>query len=317
MSYVPNGKGTNEEPVGISPCMLRLREQVRQLARCDVHVLLEGESGTGKEVFARAIHRMSRRAVGPFVGVNCAAINKSLLESELFGHLDGAFTGSRGSTIGFLRAANHGTILLDEIGDVHESLQVSLLRVLEEHVVTPVGGTEPIPIDVRVIAASHRNLGQAVKDGTFREDLFYRLNVVRLHLPPLRQRREDIPLLTEHLLIRIAGTLGVPVKTITPAAMELLVRYHWPGNVRQLSNVIQRAYVLGIGSIIDEDDLPNELSESRAEHADYGFPPLREAIRSHVERALELSGGARGQAAALLGIDRKSLWRMMQRHHLT
>lgn len=293
--------------------MLQLREQIHRLARCDVSVLLQGESGTGKEVVARAIHRLSGRRDGPFIGVNCAAINETLLESELFGHEAGAFTGARTATAGFLRAAHGGTILLDEIGDMSASLQSSLLRVLEERAVTPVGGTEPIPINVRVIAASHRELTQAVKNGTFREDLFYRINVVCLSIPPLRQRREDIPLLIEYMLGRIGAILNAPRKTISPTAMSALTNFHWPGNVRQLENVIQRAYVLGQSPVIDVRDLPKELLAGDTP-APHGFLPLRDAIRSHLEEALELSGGTRSRAARLLGIDRKSLWRMLRRH---
>ena len=204
-----------DEMVGQSPCMRQLRERMARLARYDVNLLLQGESGTGKELVARTIHRQSQRAGRPFIGVNCAAIHESLLESELFGHEAGAFTGATHATLGFLRAAEGGTILLDEVGDMSESLQSKLLRVLEERAVVPVGGTQPVPIDLRVISATHRNLSQAVQEGSFRQDLYYRLNVVCLSIAPLRRRRGDIPLLVEHMLGRIAGALRVPVKKLS------------------------------------------------------------------------------------------------------
>lgn len=303
--------------MGNSPQIQELRQQILRLAQCDINVLLQGESGTGKEVAARILHRQSRRREHPFIGVNCAAINETLLESELFGHEAGAFTGARHATMGFLRAADGGTILLDEIGDMSEPIQSSLLRVLEQRVVSPVGGTREIPIDVRVIAASHRDLGQAVREGKFREDLYYRLNVVCLRIPALRERPGDIPLLAEYLLVRIADLLHMPVKKISSQAMECLMNYSWPGNIRQLSNVIQRAYVLGQGDTIDIDDLPCEiLAYENACTSQPELLPLREAIRGHVERALTVTGGKRTEAARLLGIDRKSLWRTMNRHGL-
>lgn len=315
MSETTTATTSGEQLIGETPCMRQLREQVRRLSSCDVTVLLQGESGTGKEVVSRCIHGMSSRREGPFIAVNCTAVNETLLESELFGHEAGAFTGARHATLGFFRAANEGTILLDEIGDMGESLQSSLLRVLENHAVTPVGSTVTIPVNVRVIAATHQDLAQAVRDGSFREDLFYRLNVVCLCIPPLRQRKDDIPLLAEHLLQRVGALLELPLRTFSPQAMDVLVQYDWPGNIRQLSNVIQRAYVLGSGRTIEVEDLPHELlvSPEGTSRKD-GFPPLQEAIRGHVQQALRMTNGTRTQAARLLGIDRKSLWRMMRRH---
>ena len=283
-------RAARDELIGDSAPMRHLREQVRRLATCDVTVLLQGESGTGKEVVARAIHGASHRRDRPFIGVNCGAVNETILESELFGHQAGAFTGARHATLGFFRAADGGTLLLDEIGDMGESLQSSLLRVLEEQAVTPVGATQAIPIDVRVIAASHRDLAEAVRKGRFREDLYYRLNVICLSMAPLRQRREDIPPLVEYLLGRIADLLNLPAKGITESAMDALVGHNWPGNVRQLSNIIQRAYVLGHHPLINLNDLPTDL-QAPGPRPSAGFPPLQDAIRTHVERALELSGG--------------------------
>lgn len=316
MNTTTRPQSTAEELIGNSQPMQALRQQILRLAQCDVNVVLQGESGTGKEVVARILHKHSRRREHPFIGVNCAAINETLLESELFGHEAGAFTGARHATMGFLRAADGGTILLDEIGDMSEPVQSSLLRVLEQRVVIPVGGTREIPIDVRVIAASHYDLGQAVREGKFREDLYYRLNVVCLRIPALRERNEDIPLLTEYLLVRIADLLHMPVKTISSQAMECLMNYSWPGNIRQLSNVVQRAYVLGQGETIDIDDLPCEILDCENTTPQPELLPLREAIRGHVERALTVTGGKRTEAARLLGIDRKSLWRTMNRHGL-
>jgi len=287
-----------------------------RLASHDVSVLLEGESGTGKELLARLIHEASRRSAGPFIGVNCAAIHESLLESELFGHEAGAFTGAGHATVGFLRAADGGTILLDEVGDMSRSLQCKLLRVLEELAVVPVGGTRPVPIDVRVIAATNRDLAAAVADGSFRRDLYYRLNVVRLSIDPLRKRREDIPLLVEHMLQKISSILGVAVKDLSPEAMNVLVGYDWPGNVRELGNVIQRAYVLGLGPVIEVEDLSEALLDD-AHQADGAFSTLDELIRSHIGEALERSGGVRIRAAEMLGVNRKHLWRMMRRHGIS
>ncbi len=313
MAEASKAQWGTDELIGASSSMQKLREELPRLAGCDVQVLLEGESGTGKEVVARAIHRMSGRRTGPFIGVNCAAINQSLLESELFGHEAGAFTGARHATLGFLRAANRGTILLDEIGDMAEPLQSALLRVLEERVVVPVGATQPVPVDIRVLAATHVDLAQAVTDGRFREDLFYRVNVVRVLIPPLRQRLEDIPLLTQHALQRVAELLGVPPRTVSGEVMRVFMNYRWPGNIRQLQNVIQRAYVLGRGDTIEMGDLPKELFETR--HDGNGeFLPLSDAICEHLKHALNVANGNRSQAARFLGIDRKSLWRMMRRH---
>ena len=306
----------SDKLVGDSACMQKLRDRVLQLAGCDVNVLLQGETGTGKELVARAVHRLSDRAARPFVGVNCAAIHESLLESELFGHTAGAFTGANHATLGFFRAADGGTILLDEVGDMSESLQSKLLRVLEEWTVVPVGGTEAVPIDVRVVAATHRDLARAVGEGGFRRDLYYRLNVVGVSIPPLRERRGDVPLLAAHLAGRIADGLDVAPRRISERAMATMVCYDWPGNVRELGNVIQRAYVLGRGPGIEVEDLPTELVEGLCRPVGM-FPTLREAIGQHVQSALELSGGVRCQAAQMLAIDRKTLRRMIVRHGLS
>lgn len=290
--------------------MQNLREQIVRAAAFDVSVLLQGESGTGKELIARLLHRLSRRADGPFIGVNCAAIHESLLESELFGHEAGAFTGAKSATVGFLRAADGGTILLDEVGDMSSPLQSKLLRVLEERAVVPVGGTKAIPVNIRVVSATHRDLARAVHEGSFRADLYYRFNVVCLSVPPLRERREDIPVLVKHLTERIGQALKVEPKGVSPAALDAMVAYGWPGNVRELANVIQRAYVLSENYMIEVQDLPTELFAF--DPAD-PFPTLREATGRHIAATLQLAGGVRSKAAETLGVDRKTLWRMMRR----
>lgn len=303
-----------DEMIGQSPCMRQLRERMAQLARYDVNLLLQGESGTGKELVAHTIHRQSQRASRPFIGVNCAAIHESLLESELFGHEAGAFTGATHATLGFLRAAEGGTILLDEVGDMSESLQSKLLRVLEERAVVPVGGTQPVPIDLRVISATHRNLSQAVREGSFRQDLYYRLNVVCLSMAPLRRHRGDIPLLVEHLLGRIAAALRISLKKLSAPAMDAMVSYDWPGNVRELANVIRRGYVFAAGPFIEIEDLPPELLGKTV--GARTFPTLKETVSQHVEKALEMSGGRRTQAARMLAVDRGTLRRMIHRYSL-
>lgn len=303
--------------IGRSPPVRQLREQIARLACCEVNLLLQGESGTGKEVAARAVHQLSPRCDETFIGVNCAAIHESLLESELFGHVAGAFTGAGQATLGFLRAAEGGTMLLDEVGDMSGPLQSKLLRVLEEKAVVPVGGTQPIPIDVRIIAATNRDLRKAVDEGSFRADLYYRLNVVCLSIPPLRDRKEDIPLLAGYWSERTAELLDMPVKDFSAEAMAAMMRYTWPGNIRQLGNAVQQAYVFGDGPIIEPRDLPEELFGSHGDEDDRGFPTLQQAVREHVEHALTLSEGVRSRAANMLAIDRKSLWRIMRRHQIS
>ncbi len=301
---------------GNSPGIRELRRQFELLSRHDVNVVLHGESGTGKELAARVIHGCGKRSDGPFVGVNCAAIHETLLESLLFGHQAGAFTGATSATPGFLRAADGGTILLDEIGDMGPALQSKLLRVLEERSVVPVGSTRPVTIDVRVLAATHRDLAAAVREGTFREDLYYRLNVVCLRIPPLRERLDDVPVLAERLGRKIARTLDLPVKPISAEAMAVLVRHTWPGNVRELGNVLQHAYVLGQGREIDLADLPATLGgEGKA--VSPVFPTLQETTRRQIVKALERTSGVRVRAAELLGVNRKHLWRMMRQYGIS
>ncbi len=305
-----------EALIGPSACMEQLRRRIAQLAHCDVNVLLQGESGTGKDLVARNLHRASARRSGPYVGVNCAAIHETLLASELFGHEAGAFTGARAATLGFFRAAEGGTILLDEIGDMGLALQTKLLRVLEDRAVVPVGAHRPVPVNVRVIAASNRDLAGAVREGSFRLDLYYRLNVVCLSILPLRDRREDIGPLVDHLRVRIASDLGVGPRKASPRCMEAMFLYDWPGNVRQLANVIHRAYVLSRREVIDVEDLPEEVFGGSHAGA-IRFPTLDEAIHLHVSEALRLSDGVRTRASAMLRISRKRLGRIIQRNGIS
>jgi two-component system response regulator AtoC len=301
-----------------SRAMRDLLELASRVSRHNTTVLITGESGTGKEVLARAIHRMSPRAERSFVAINCAAIPEHLLESELFGHAKGSFTGATADRAGLFELAHEGTLLLDEVGDLPLELQAKLLRVLEEGEIRRVGGREPRKVDVRVLAATAKPLEQAVEDGEFRADLFYRLNVVRLHLPPLRERPEDIPALLTHFARQAAQRLGHTV-SVTPAALAALTSHVWPGNVRELRNAVERAAVLGGERQLDTKDfaIGNGASNGHANGASHGTLDLKtqvEAIeRQAIQRALEASGGNRRQAAGLLGISLRTLFYKMRR----
>jgi transcriptional regulator with PAS, ATPase and Fis domain len=282
-------------------------------------VLILGESGTGKELVARALHVQSPRAQRRFVPVNVSAIPEGLLESELFGHVRGAFTGATASRRGLFEEAHQGTLFLDEIGDLSMPLQAKLLRVLQEQTVKPVGGNEEIPVDVRVVGATHRNLDDMVRGGRFREDLYYRLNVVSITLPPLRDRVEDIPVLIQHFLRKIELDTGRPSPRFTPAALERLRIYAWPGNVRELENVVGRAVLLSNQSVIDLDSLPARLHEppSALAHRPGQFVTLDTLIERYVEQVLQHTQGNRSRAAEILGISRRTLHRMAARRRLT
>ena len=309
-----------ENILGDSAAMKRVEDMVSRVAGRDVTVLLEGESGTGKELIARAIHYNSARAAGPFVPVNCGAIPKDLVESELFGARKGAFTGATHDRAGQFERADKGTIFLDEIVELPPEAQVKLLRVLQERVVTPLGGEKPIPVDVRVIAATNRSLETAVAEGDLREDIYYRLNVVTISLPPLRDRRDDIPVLVRHFLEKF----GQPQCKVSPEAWEILSRCQWPGNVRQLENAIQRALVLqrNPGEIAAED-LPPELVTpspkpflaAAGEFPDGGIN-LEENERGLIQMALAKAGNNQTRAAQLLGISRHVLLYRMQKYGL-
>lgn len=309
-----------ENIVGNSASMVRIFELIHQIAPTDATVLIQGESGTGKELIARAIHANSRRGNQRFVVLNCAALTESLLESELFGHEKGAFTGATVQRIGLFEYADHGTVFLDEIGDMPLASQVKLLRVLETGEIVRVGSNEPIRVDVRVLAATHRNLAEFVEAGKFREDLFYRLNVVSLRLPPLRERREDISLLAAAFIEMFAAEHRKRISGISPEAMNALYAYDWPGNVRQLKNCIEHMVVVTRDDLLDTDDLPDYVGGRPAPVS--AAPPeslpmkLEDLEREHVRRVLQMVGGNREKAAQLLGIGERTLYRKIERYDL-
>jgi len=297
--------------VGRSESMLQVFKTAARVAQSDATVLIEGESGTGKEQVARAIHAASKRAGGPFVAVDCGAIAEGVLESELFGHARGAFTGAQASRRGLFEEASHGTLFLDEMGDVGPALQARLLRALQEGEIRRVGANEPIPVDVRVLAATNKDLAARVKQGKFREDLYYRINVVTIRLPPLRERREDVPLLAEHFAAKHGRPEGA---AITSEARELLLAYDWPGNVRELENVIARALALNPSGLVVPEDLPERLRglpPSVPPPGSSDRPTLAEVERRYAVQVLAETGGNKTRAAEILGIDRKTLYRIL------
>ncbi len=296
--------------------MMDICKDTAKIALSQASVLISGESGTGKELIARAIHYNSRRAKGPFIKVNCAALPESLLESELFGHEKGAFTGAQTLRQGLFERANEGTLLLDEIGEMPLVLQAKLLRILQEREFERIGGHQTIKVDIRVIAATNRDLQAMVKEGTFREDLFYRLNVIHLILPPLRDRREDISLLANHFLQKFSSENQRDIIDIDPMAMSLLTAWSWPGNIRELSNVIERAVVMNSGPIIFSEDLPPQIRQpvcnaGEAKTAPVGERNLKEEIKRVEKRiimeVLEQQEGNRTRTALMLGISRRAL----------
>ena len=302
--------------VGNGPSMQRTYALMRQAADSDITVLVRGESGTGKELVARSMHEHSVRKAGPFVAVDCAAIPEPLIESELFGHEKGAFTGALERRTGAFERANGGTILLDEIGDMPLPLQSRLLRVLQERHVQRLGG-DTMPVDIRVVAATNKNLEAAVAAGAFRADLFYRLAAFPITLPPLRERREDIPLLARHLLDRYAAAEGKRIDGISPAALDLLSQYDWPGNVRELENAIYRAVLLEQGTALRAGNLPAELSCRYAAAPDASLAgTLAQVERQALSHAIKSAGGSMTAAARALGIDRSTLHRKLKRHVL-
>jgi DNA-binding NtrC family response regulator len=300
---------------GKSPQMLEVFKTVARVATGRSSVLILGESGTGKELVARALHRLSPRRDRRFVPVNVSAIPEGLLESELFGHVRGAFTGATSSRRGLFDEAHLGTLFLDEIGDLSVALQAKLLRVLQEHSIKPVGGNEEHGVDVRLVGATHRDLEEMVRTGRFREDLYYRLNVVAISLPPLRDRREDIPILFRHFLRKYAQETGRPAPDLSPEALKRATDYWWPGNVRELENVVERAVLLSTQGVIGVEALPPRMlwrseaaSVERTE-----FPRLDEMIRRYVREVLASTGGNQTRAAQVLGISRRTLHRMAAR----
>jgi two-component system, NtrC family, response regulator AtoC len=304
-----------ETLVGQSHQMVEIYKLIARVAGLETTVLIQGETGTGKELVARAIHDASARAGRPFVVVDCAALPETLFESELFGHERGAFTGAVAARRGLLETSAGGTCFLDEIGELTAPLQAKLLRTLQEHTIRRVGGNDSILVDVRVVAATNHDLRKLAAEGGFRDDLYYRLNVVTIQVPPLRERSSDIPLLARHFLERLAFRTARPVKRLAPEAFALLSAYHWPGNVRELENVIERAVALSASEMLIPDDFPLHLREEpiRAPRLPVGGMTLEEVKRWYVNTVLEESGGNKLRAAELLGIDRRTLYRILER----
>jgi transcriptional regulator with PAS, ATPase and Fis domain len=324
------GSGTRRTPgvavIGDHPAMRLVLERVDQIADTDASVLIRGETGTGKEIVARLVHGSSRRRSGPFLAVNMSAIPEALAEAELFGHVRGAFTGADRARVGRFLAANGGTLFLDEIGEMPRAVQVKLLRVLQEREVTPVGGSESIPVDVRVVAATHRNLEEMIAAGTFREDLFYRLDVVPIEIPPLRDRRHDIPALAEHFRAEVNARESRAVPGFALDVMHRLCAYHWPGNVRELENLVERLVVIAGNRMVVMQDLPAHLRtrvvdlESATTDLPQGGVDLRIFLTQLEERlimqALDRTSGNKNRAAELLGMNRTTLVEKLRRRNV-
>lgn len=305
--------------IGQSPAIQQVEEVIRQIAPTECNVLITGESGTGKELVAKAIHTCSSRAKGPFAACNCGAFSEDLIANELFGHEKEAFTGATSCRRGLLESANKGTLLLDEISDMPASMQVKLLRVLQERVVVRVGGVRPIPLDVRIVAATARDLKAAVVDGSFRQDLYFRLNVVNLVLPRLSERRQDIPLLAYYFLEKFCETMTKQVHAISDEALDLLKSYDFPGNVRELENILERAVAVSQTSTIEVNDLPPDIVNLELySYSKTGNPimSLEEIEKDYIQRVLQYTGGVKSRAAEILGVDRTSLWRKLKKYNL-
>jgi two-component system response regulator HydG len=306
--------------IGTSAPMQKVYDLVARVADTEATVLVTGESGTGKELVAKAIHSRSRRKEGPFVAINCAAMPEPLLESELFGHVKGAFTDARQARSGLFLKASGGTLFLDEIGEMAMGMQAKLLRVLQERTVRPVGGDKEVPFDTRIVAATNRDLDTEVAERRFREDLFYRINVVRIQVPPLRSRGSDVLVLAQHFVERFAAVHRTNVKGLSSAAAERLMTYSWPGNVRELQNCIERAVALARYEMLGVDDLPEKLRDYRpsrviVESEDPAeLLPMEEVERRYVLRVLQAVGGNKTLAAEVLGFDRRTLYRKLERY---
>jgi two-component system NtrC family response regulator len=311
-----------ENLIGQSRKMRDVFDVATQVARRDSTVLLTGESGTGKELLAKAIHQNSLRAKKPFITINCGAIPEGLIESELFGHRKGSFTGALSDRVGKFEAANEGTIFLDEIGDLTPNLQVRLLRVIQEREIDKIGYPHPIKVNVRILAATHRNLRALVEDGQFREDLFYRLSVVTVNLPPLRERKEDIPQLVEHFLKKQCARYQIPLVSISEEALEVLAQHNWPGNVRELENVVEHLVVLGKGDFVKPEQLPPEIRQQRSRIANISLKlpeegiSLEEVEKEILLQALEKHHWHQTKAARYLNISRKTLIYRMEKYGL-
>lgn len=309
-----------EDLVGTSPAIRRVFDLVGRVAETDVSVLITGESGTGKELVARAIHQKSARRDRPFVAINCSALPEPLLESELFGHTKGAFTDARAARKGLFQQADGGTLFLDEIGDLPIGLQPKLLRALQERRVRPVGGDSEVPIDVRILSATNRDLEAAIEERRFRDDLYFRINVVQINLPPLRSRGGDILLLAQHVLESCTARLGKQVQGISPKAAERLLAYSWPGNVRELQNCIERAVALTAYDQICVDDLPEKVRDGRPQQLVLTHPDPSELVsldeieRRYILHVLEVLGGNKALVAQVLAVDRRTLYRKLERY---
>ncbi len=308
----------DRRPIGRSKAWLAALQVAETVAPTDSTVLIQGESGTGKEVLARYIHELSGRQEAPFLSINCGALPESLLESELFGHVKGSFTGAVKDKTGLFAAAAKGTFFLDEIGETTPATQVKLLRVLQQREVIPVGGTEAVPIDTRMLAATNRDLEAEIRQGRFRSDLFYRLNVIQIHLPALRERRDDIPVLVEHFLGRLAAQRKEGPKRVSPTVADILQSYDWPGNVRELENALERAVILTPGDVIEATALPDRITERRGESLVSEKPPATPTLdvieRAYIQWVLANEGGNKTRAAEVLGIDPSTLHRKLARY---
>jgi len=308
------------EMVGKSPAMRSIFDLIERVAQANSNILITGESGTGKEVVARAIHTRGSRSKAPFIAINCTAIPDELMESELFGHVKGSFTGAIGDKKGLFEEANGGTLFLDEIGDMNINLQAKLLRVLQERVIKPVGSNQTRPIDVRVVAATHKDLKKAILSGGFREDLYYRLSVIPMHVPSLRHRPEDIPLLAHHFLRKYSALNGGKVFSFTQAALLKLMSHDWPGNVRELENTIERMVVLSRGQTLDEADVPAFHQSSYDQVLGQALdetPTLEELEKKYIQMVYQKTGGKKEKTAQILGINRRTLYRKQKEYGLT
>jgi two-component system response regulator PilR (NtrC family) len=307
--------------IGKSEEMQQLLNMIRRVAPADSTILITGESGTGKELVAQAIHLQSKRAKGPFVSINCGALPESLLESELFGHMKGSFTGAIKNKEGLFKVADGGTLFLDEIGETSPTIQVKLLRALQEKEIHPIGATSPIPVDVRLLAATNADLEERIQQGEFRDDLYYRLSVIPIHLAALRERRDDIPLLANHFLKKICKQNSIDTKNFAQEAIEKLIHYDWPGNVRELENAIERAVILEESDTITVDALPGKISSGsgQASSPTYRIHPktLEDIEKEYLIRILKETNWQKKKAADILGIDTSTIYRKMQRYNIT
>lgn len=306
--------------IGRSEAMVKVKKMARRIAGSDSTVMILGESGTGKDLVARAIHSLSPRCGGPFVTINCAALPENLLETELFGHKKGSFTGAIKDKDGLFKVAGGGTFFLDEVGNTSLAIQVKLLRVLEDKKITPVGETKPIDVDIRLIAATNADLEEDVRAGRFRSDLFYRLNVIPINIPPLRERMEDLPILVEYFIAKFCEKTGTRPKTVSSAGMDILQGYTWPGNVRELENMIERAVLLNRTDKLEPTDFPEKLSQPTSpqlvHEAEPVTPTLESIEKAYIHYVMSQTEGKKSEAAKILGIDTSTLYRKIQRYEL-